>query len=79
MGPNGWPTPSPTKIDARYSKALFHGQRMLFGGAKVAAQRRFFDGDAPSCERRRMVFFVATVIGLLLADDVIRFANRRLR
>jgi len=26
-----------------------------------------------------MVFFVATVIGLLLADDVIRFANRRLR
>jgi len=45
----------------------------------VAAQRRFFDGDAPSCERRRMVFIVATVIGLLLADDVIRFANRRLR
>jgi len=26
-----------------------------------------------------MVFFVATVIGLLLADDVFRLANRKLR
>jgi hypothetical protein len=34
---------------------------------------------APFGERRCMVFFVATVIGLLLADDVIRFANRKLQ
>jgi hypothetical protein len=38
----------------------------------------FFDLDRAVGERRVMVFFVATLIGLLLADDIIRFANRRL-
>jgi hypothetical protein len=41
--------------------------------------RTFFDGNDGVGDTRAMVFFVATVIGLLLADDVFRLANRKLR
>jgi hypothetical protein len=41
--------------------------------------RCFFDPVRRVGHTRPMVFFVATVIGLLLADDVFRLANRKLR